>query len=822
VFLNSCAVFLLFSAVPPEPPAPNEPPDIDDLDAMVSSLDQFASGADDDKIDILSKDDPPPRTNSTWVAGQSKPIASKPRSSAISHGNSVASSASPTLTRTSRVASNLSNSSSNNNAPPSSTPPTSSPAPPPTRSVSQQDTSAQQKQPNTLVKLSSKIFQNRASSGQAPTPVTAASSNSSATTASAAPSSGGSSGGDNVSPRLLSPRAPADTSTARPLVAIGKPEPDETLLATADRYRKMSCAISDLTKKQHQQMQNIDQHAQLVAKVLQKAEKQGLTPATISSQTAAVVQRLSTLNVATTESTARAYDGMGKTVDTIDSVRASLRQQHVEREQFDSKIAKYLKDKEKSKKANELPEVERALKAERERLDEQFLACDSTLREVYERKEDITAGFITLMLEAMLTQARAQAAMIPELERLAQASRGSMASGDERRRMASVYQEADDSLAAAGSASGVTDQQTVLIADARGSLIRDRGSRVATLTRNAAAGKPVGPPEAGAQQALMHVLVSHDLAALNAMCVTGRNSESALLEHVCNALDGHGLLLSTIEQGVSKVVATSEHEQTLFRSNTETTKLIGAFTKLHGLAYLQNLLQPVIERLKQANEDYEINPTGGATLSDDAVAANSARLRTLTTQFFTALTASSELVPPPLRAIAAHLHKEVAKKYPEAARSAVGGYICLRFVCPAMMTPRAFGVVSVDPPARAARALTLVSKIVQNVANGLEFKKEAFMMPFNDFVLANQASMNAFIDKVIAVPKAKVDATAPLATKDQALQRDIPALHYFMANNVGKMVKTMCDYKQYDAIAPFAAAVADAGTAPTNKPATLT
>jgi hypothetical protein len=83
-----------------------------------------------------------------------------------------------------------------------------------------------------------------------------------------------------VSPRLLSPRAPADTSTARPLAAIGKPEPDETLLATADRYRKMSCAISDLTKKQHQQMQNIDQHAQLVAKVLQKAEKQGLTPAT--------------------------------------------------------------------------------------------------------------------------------------------------------------------------------------------------------------------------------------------------------------------------------------------------------------------------------------------------------------------------------------------------------------------------------------------------------------------------------------------------------------------------------------------------------------
>jgi hypothetical protein len=798
---------------------------------MVSSLDQFASSVDDDKIDILAKDDPLPEaprsTNSTWVAGQSKPIASKPRSSAISQGQPPAASspASPSLTRTNRVVSNLANSSSNNNsnssaAPPSSAPPSNSAPPPPSRALSSQDVSTQQKQQNTLVKLSSKIFQSRSSSGQPPTPVSA--SNNSSATASSAPSgaAAGATSGESVSPRLLSPRAPAETSSARPLAAIGKPEPDETLLATADRYRKMSCAISDLTKKQLQQMQHMDQHSQLVAKVLHKAEKQGLTPSPISSQAGALVQRCSTMSVAMFESTARAYDGMGKTVDTIDNVRAALRQQHVERDQFDAKVTKYLKDKEKSKKANELPEVERALKAERERLDEQFVACDATLREVYERKEDITAGFLTLMLESMLAHARAQAALIPELERLAQASRGSMASGDERRRVVGVYQEADDSLAAAGAATGVTDQQTVQIADARGSLIRDRGARVATLARNAAAGRPI-TPEAGTQQALMQVLISHDLAALNAMCVTGRANESALLEHVCHALDGHGLLLQTIEQGVSKVVATSEHEQTLFRSNTETTKLIGAFTKLHGLGFLQQLLQPVIERLKQANEDYEINPTAGAPLADDVVAANSARLRALTTQFFTALTTSVDQVPPPLRAIAAHLHKEVAKKYPDAARSAVGGYICLRFVCPAMMTPRAFGVVTTDPPARAARALTLVSKIVQNVANGLEFKKEAFMMPFNDFVLANQATMNAFIDKVIAVPRAKVDATAPLATKEQALQRDIPALHYFMATNVGKMAKTMCDYKSYDAIAPFCAAVADAGTAPANKPSTL-
>jgi hypothetical protein len=442
-----------FVAVPPEPAAPNEPPDIDDLDAMVSSLDQFASGVDDDKIDILSKDDPPPpRGNNTWVAAnQSKPIASKPRSSAISHG-SAGSPASPSLARTSRVASNLANSSSNNNAPPSSTPPTSAPAPPPvTRSASQQDaTASQQQKQNTLVKLSSKIFQNRASSGQAPTPVAGASSSSATNAGSSAPASGGASG-DNVSPRLLSPRAPADTSAARPLAVIGKPEPDETLLATADRYRKMSCAISDLTKKQHQQMQNVDQHAQLVAKVLQKAEKQSLTPAPISSQTAAMVQRLSTLSVVTAESTARAYDGMGKTVDTIDSVRASSApsSSRWSARQFDAKVAKFLKDKEKSQEGRRAARGRaRSSRQERERLDESVGSrATSTLREVCRPQGGHHGtGFLSQLLESLLAQARAQAALDARARAAGgRQARGSMAS---RRRAAAhrpaCLPEADD------------------------------------------------------------------------------------------------------------------------------------------------------------------------------------------------------------------------------------------------------------------------------------------------------------------------------------------------------------------------------------------
>ena len=38
--------------------------------------------------------------------------------------------------------------------------------------------------------------------------------------------------------------------------------------------------------------------------------------------------------------------------------------------------------------------------------------------------------------------------------------------------------------------------------------------------------------------------------------------------------------------------------------------------------------------------------------------------------------------------VARKLHKEVGARFPEAARSSVGGYICLRFVCPAMVNEK--------------------------------------------------------------------------------------------------------------------------------------
>ena len=60
--------------------------------------------------------------------------------------------------------------------------------------------------------------------------------------------------------------------------------------------------------------------------------------------------------------------------------------------------------------------------------------------------------------------------------------------------------------------------------------------------------------------------------------------------------------------------------------------------------------------------------------------------------------------------------------------------IFLRFLNPALVLPHEFGIVDAEPLPRIKRGLTLVSKILQNIANNLMFTKELHMQHFNDYL----------------------------------------------------------------------------------------
>ena len=54
-----------------------------------------------------------------------------------------------------------------------------------------------------------------------------------------------------------------------------------------------------------------------------------------------------------------------------------------------------------------------------------------------------------------------------------------------------------------------------------------------------------------------------------------------------------------------------------------------------------------------------------------------------------------------------------------------------------LVSPYEMGIVEKQPPPNIKRGLMLMSKILQNIANHVEFSKEGYMLCFNEFVKSN-------------------------------------------------------------------------------------
>ena len=90
------------------------------------------------------------------------------------------------------------------------------------------------------------------------------------------------------------------------------------------------------------------------------------------------------------------------------------------------------------------------------------------------------------------------------------------------------------------------------------------------------------------------------------------------------------------------------------------------------------------------------------------------------------------------------------------------------------------------PTQTASRAFTLVAKVVQNLANLVEFgDKEPFMKDVNPFILANIDRMKGYIDAVAVAP-----AQVPLNTGDASLwvEKELAVCNWYLFTYKEKML----------------------------------
>jgi hypothetical protein len=80
----------------------------------------------------------------------------------------------------------------------------------------------------------------------------------------------------------------------------------------------------------------------------------------------------------------------------------------------------------------------------------------------------------------------------------------------------------------------------------------------------------------------------------------------------------------------------------------------------------------------------------------------------------------------------------------------------LRYFCPAITLPNAYGLVKKPPDGNPRKNLTLVAKILQKLANGESFQTETpHLMPMNAFINKNQQNLFNYLKVLTNDPQAQ-------------------------------------------------------------------
>lgn len=248
--------------------------------------------------------------------------------------------------------------------------------------------------------------------------------------------------------------------------------------------------------------------------------------------------------------------------------------------------------------------------------------------------------------------------------------------------------------------------------------------------------------------------------------------------------DSKQLLAPLLWAMFQREVEMSDCMQTLFRGNSLGSKIMAYCFKAYGVSYLRDLLRPLIDPLIDAPLSFEVDEA--RILPSEDVDDNRKNLLDITETVFNAIMASADVFPPHLRTMIHCLYQVLCKRYPHSPHAniiSVGTVIFLRFINPAIVSPLEHGIVDRPVPIPIKRGLMLMSKILQNIANHVEFSKEQHMLCFNDFLRARVEVGQEFSVKIASDCKT-VDTLQSLSFVSDST---VLSVHRLMWNHQEKM-----------------------------------
>ncbi|KAJ1814184.1 hypothetical protein LPJ56_004925, partial [Coemansia sp. RSA 2599] len=200
----------------------------------------------------------------------------------------------------------------------------------------------------------------------------------------------------------------------------------------------------------------------------------------------------------------------------------------------------------------------------------------------------------------------------------------------------------------------------------------------------------------------------------------------------------------------------------IFRGASVATRAMDTLMKVIGLSFLDHMIGNVVRDVALGNYHCEVDPSRLHPKED--IDDHWRTLLHLQRVLWIGVEESIDHCPPTLSRVFGSIRAAIMQFYSghssheQVRYSCISGFLFLRFVCPAMLSPKTFGLVGTQPNASALRTLTLLAKGIQCTANLTDFAlKEPYMQPMNTFVQQSVPKLKHFIDYIAETPMDSMD-----------------------------------------------------------------
>ncbi|KAJ2524367.1 Ras GTPase-activating protein 1 [Coemansia sp. RSA 2049] len=258
----------------------------------------------------------------------------------------------------------------------------------------------------------------------------------------------------------------------------------------------------------------------------------------------------------------------------------------------------------------------------------------------------------------------------------------------------------------------------------------------------------------------------------------------------------------------------------IFRGASVTTRAMDTLMKVCGLSFLDQMIGDIVRAIVDSEHRCEVDPT--KLSSGESLDNHWEMLTRLLQALWQAIEESKDWCPVKMRRVFYRIRRTILGVYTDDVTtsegdknnssggdgngggggtaqgnvqySCISGFLFLRLLCPAMLSPRAFGLVNRAPSTPSLRTLTLLAKGIQCTANLTDFsQKEPYMQPMNSIIQQSIPKMKSFIDYVASndMMDQQTDSTARtaaaadtgLAGSSEAVdgERELAALCVFLS-----------------------------------------